>query len=165
MVRMVAAAASTSTLLLAALAALATAAPGVEVEDLTGKQLEAALDTEDSLAIYWYSKNCKTCDRVLGVLERVGQEVSENGITLVRVNDKKSAKTHNIRNFPALSLFLNGEPTHFEGDLTSASAVLDFLASPEALDLPGQIEDVSASQLETLVESQDYVAVFFCKYK
>ena len=26
-----------------------------------------------------------------------------------------------------------------------------------------QIEDVTASTLETLVENQDYVAVFFCK--
>jgi len=135
--------------------------PGVEVDDLTGKQFEAALETEDNLAVYWYSKNCKTCDRVLGILERVGQDVADNGITLVRVSDKKAAKTYNIRNFPALSLFRNGEPTHFEGELTSASAILDFLASPEALDLPGQIEDVTASTLETLVENQDYVAVFF----
>ena len=27
--------------------------PGVEVEDLTGKQFEAALETEDNLAVYW----------------------------------------------------------------------------------------------------------------
>lgn len=149
------------TVTVAALAGLATALASVEVEDLTGKQLEAALETEDSLAIYWYSKNCKTCDRVLGLLERLGQEVADNGITLVRVSDKKSAKSHNIRNLPALSLFRNGEPSHFEGDLTSASAMLDFLATPDALDLPGQIEDVSASQLELLVSAQDYVAVFF----
>ena len=43
------------------------------------------------------TKNCKTCERVLGVLERVGEEVAGNGITLVRVNDKKAAKqTHAI---------------------------------------------------------------------
>jgi len=146
---------------LVALVQTGATSPGVEVEDLTGKQFEAALETEDNLAVYWYGKNCKTCDRVLGILERVGQDVADNGITLVRVSDKKAAKTYNIRNFPALSLFRNGEPSHFEGELTSASAILDFLASPEALDLPGQIEDVTASALETLVEGQDYVAVFF----
>ena len=27
--------------------------PGVEVDDLTGKQFEAALETEDNLAVYW----------------------------------------------------------------------------------------------------------------
>jgi len=134
---------------------------GVEVEDVTGKQLEAALETENLLAVMFYSKNCKTCDRVLSVLERVGEEVATNGITLVRVNDKKAAKTHAIRNFPALSLFKMGEALHYEGDLTDAEAILDFLSSPEALDVPGQVEDVTASQLEVLVQQQSFVAVFF----
>jgi len=134
---------------------------GVEVEDVTGRQLEAALETENLLAVMFYSKNCKTCDRVLSVLERVGEEVAVNGITLVRVNDKRAAKTHAIRNFPALSLFKTGEALHYEGDLTDADAILDFLSSPEALDVPGQIEDVTASQLEVLVQHQNFVAVFF----
>ena len=33
-----------------------------------------------------------------------------------------------------------------QGELTSASAILDFLASPEALDLPGQVGDQNLSQ-------------------
>ena len=33
-----------------------------------------------------------------------------------------------------------------QGELTSASAILDFLASPEALDLPGQVCDQNLSQ-------------------
>ena len=37
-----------------------------------------------------------------------------NKFSRFRVSDKKAAKTYNIRNFPALSLFRNGEPTHFE---------------------------------------------------
>ena len=60
------------------------------------------------------SKNCKTCDRVLSVLERVGEEVAGNGITLVRINDKKASKVHGIRNYPALSLFKMGEAIHYE---------------------------------------------------
>ena len=58
---------------------------------------------------------------------------------MYRVNDKKAAKTHAIRNFPALSLFKMGEALHYEGDLTDAEAILDFLSSPEALDVPGQV--------------------------
>ena len=85
------------------------------------------------------SKNCKTCERVLSVLERVGEEVAGNGITLVRVNDKKAAKTHGIRNFPALSLFKMGEALHYEGDLLDAEGILDFLSSSDALDVPGQV--------------------------
>ena len=58
---------------------------------------------------------------------------------IFRVNDKRAAKTHAIRNFPALSLFKTGEALHYEGDLTDADAILDFLSSPEALDVPGQV--------------------------
>merc|ERR1712012_1009590 len=134
---------------------------GVEVEDVTGKQLEAALQTEELLAVMFYSKNCKTCERVLGVLERVGEEVAGNGITLVRINDKKASKTHGIRNFPALSMFKIGEAIHYEGDLLDADAVLDFLSAADAHDVPGQIEDVTAAQLEVLVQQQSYLAVFF----
>ena len=62
-----------------------------------------------------------------------------NGITLVRVNDKKAAKTHGIRNFPALSLIKMGEALHYEGDLLDSEGILDFLSSPDALDVPGQV--------------------------
>ena len=91
------------------------------------------------IIIFSDSKNCKTCDRVLSVLERVGEEVAGNGITLVRVNDKKAAKTHGIRNFPALSLIKMGEALHYEGDLLDSEGILDFLSSPDALDVPGQV--------------------------
>jgi len=156
----------TSSLLVCIVSALILSSPpvnglGVEVEDVTGKQLEAALQTEELLAVMFYSKNCKTCDRVLSVLERVGEEVAGNGITLVRINDKKASKTHGIRNYPALSLFKMGEAIHYEGDLLDSEGVLDFLSSPDALDVPGQIEDVTASQLEVLVTQQNYLAVFF----
>merc|ERR1719297_479445 len=153
-------AATSALLLLVALAASARGL-GVEVEDVTGKQLEAALQTEDTLAVMFYSKNCKTCDRVLSVLERVGEEVAGNGVTLVRINDKKASKTHGIRNYPALSLFKMGEAIHYEGDLLDADGILDFLSSPDSLDVPGQIEDVTAAQLEILVQQQNYLAVFF----
>lgn len=133
----------------------------VEVESLTANQLDAALLTEDLVAVMWDTKNCKTCDRVLTVLEKVGEEVAENGILLVRVNDKKAAKAHAIRNFPALSFFKAGDPLQYEGDLTDPDQVLDFLSSPDSLDRPGQIEDVTTSQLEVLVQNQNYVAVFF----
>ena len=33
-----------------------------------------------------------------------------------------------------------------QGELTSASAILDFLASPETLDLPGQVVNQNLSQ-------------------
>jgi hypothetical protein len=43
-------------------------------------------------------------------------------------------------------------------------AVLDFLTSLEAIDLPGRIEEVNGKILSKIVEDTDYVAVLFCKY-
>jgi len=149
------------TYILLALAAGHAASRQVEVEDVTGRQLEAAVETEDILAVYWYTKNCKTCDRVLGVLERIGDDVAEAGVTLVRVNDKKSAKVHGVRNFPALSLIRSGDITQYEGDLTDSDAVLDFLTNTLTEESDGKIEQVTASELELLVSEHQFVAVFF----
>ena len=38
---------------LVALVQTGVTSSGVEVDDLTGKQFEAALETEDNLAVYW----------------------------------------------------------------------------------------------------------------
>lgn len=51
------------------------------------------------------------------------------------------------------------------GDLMDEEAVLDFLTSLEAMDLPDRIEDVNARILSKIIEDTDYVAVLFCKYK
>ena len=40
---------------------------------------------------------------------------------------------------------------------------MNFLSSPEALDLPDHIEEVNAKQLEGLIEEKTFVAVFFCE--
>ena len=41
--------------------------------------------------------------------------------------------------------------------------LMDYLASPEAMELPDQIEEVNAKQLDTLVQEKMFVAVLFCK--
>lgn len=51
----------------------------------------------------------------------------------------------------------------FPGDLTDEEAIMDFLASPEALELEDQIEEVNAKQLDKLVQEKQFVAVFFCE--
>jgi len=133
----------------------------VEVEDVTGRQLEAAEKTEDAIAVYWYSKNCKTCDRVLGVLERLGADVADAGITLLKINDKKSAKAHGVRNFPSLSIIRSGDISHYDGDMLDQEAVADFIVNTDDDDASQKFEHVSASELELLVTKNKYVAVFF----
>merc|ERR1719483_1118877 len=109
----------------------------IQIDGVTAKQLKAALNTGENIGVFWYSKNCKTCDRVLGVLERVTDGLGETEMVLVRVNDKRAAKTYSIRNFPALSVFKEGDPLHFTGDLTDPDQLLDFLTSSDSSDKPG----------------------------
>ena len=51
------------------------------------------------------SKNCKTCDRILSALETRNVELEEAGIKLVKLNDKKAAKTHGVLSSPGLTYF------------------------------------------------------------
>ena len=109
-------------------------------------------------------KNCKTCERILSILETQSVELEEAGIEVVRINDKKTSKSYGILSAPGLTYFKGGKGENFEGELTDAETLMDFLASPEAMELPDQIEEVNAKQLDKLVVEKMFVAVLFCKY-
>ena len=49
------------------------------------------------------------------------------------------------------------------GDLSSAEAVMEFLASDEALDLPDRIEEVNAKRLDAQINEKTFIAVLFRK--
>ena len=48
------------------------------------------------------------------------------------------------------------------GDLLDEEQVLEFLTSLEAMELPDQIEEVTAKIFDKIVQDTDYVAVCFC---
>ena len=110
-------------------------------------------------------KNCKTCDRVVSLLETKKPELEEFGVRVVRIADRKLAKQNGVLNFPGLSFFKAGtkEAVNFEGDLSDGDAIVDFLASEEALDMPDRIEEVNAKHLEKLIGERLFMAVLFCK--
>ena len=74
-------------------------------------------------------------------------------------------------NFPDLKFGLlyvtqggsEGSFENYEGDFTDTDAIVDFLSSDDALQLPDRIEDVSPSQLDKLVQDKTFVAAIFCK--
>ena len=49
------------------------------------------------------------------------------------------------------------------GDLSSAEAVMEFLSSDEALDLPDRIEEVNAKRLDAQINEKTFIAVLFRK--
>ena len=97
-------------------------------------------------------------------METQSVELEEAGIEVVRINDKKTSKSYGILSAPGLTYFKGGKGENFEGELTDAETLMDFLASPEAMELPDQIEEVNAKQLDKLVVEKMFVAVLFCKY-
>ncbi|XP_037785397.1 uncharacterized protein LOC119581125 [Penaeus monodon] len=133
------------------------------IEEINAKQLENLLAESDYVAVYWYKKSCKDCDKVLAELETIDDDTDRFGVQFVKVADKKLAKSYGVKTFPSLSFFRNKEPMHYEGDLMDEAGVLEFLTSLEAMELPDQIEEVNAKILDKIVEEQEFVAVLFYK--
>ena len=48
------------------------------------------------------------------------------------------------------------------GDLSDKDAIVEFLTSPEALNLPDKIEAVSNQRLKKMIEERPFLAVLFC---
>lgn len=113
-------------------------------------------------------RNCKTCDRVLHTLETKMTELrDEFGVRLVQSGDKKLAKTAGVLTFPGLSFYKGGgggAPKNFEGDMSDGEALMDFLTSEEALNLPDRIERVNSNMLERLIKEKMFMAVLFCEF-
>ncbi|CAH1962777.1 unnamed protein product [Acanthoscelides obtectus] len=156
-------------LLLVATAALAKKAThqdsdqdGEVIEEVTSKQLERILHEKDYVAVFWYTRSCTTCDKVLEELEQIDDETDSFGVDFVKINDKRLAKQYGINKFPALTYFREKHPIIYEGDLMDEDSVLDFLTSLEAMDLPDRIEEVNARILDKIVQETDFVAVLFC---
>ncbi|XP_064114210.1 uncharacterized protein LOC135220720 isoform X2 [Macrobrachium nipponense] len=132
------------------------------IEEVNAKQLENLVAESDYVAVFWYKRSCKDCDKVLSELETIDDDTDRFGVHFVKVADKKLAKSYGVKTFPALSFFRNKEPMHYEGDLMDEASVLEFLTSLEAMELPDQIEEVNAKILDKIVEDQEFVAVLFC---
>ena len=50
------------------------------------------------------------------------------------------------------------------GDLSSSEAVMEFLASDDALDLPDRIEEVNAKRLDAQINEKTFIAVLFREF-
>lgn len=122
--------------------------------------------------IKWYSTivtggDCDDgdeCDKVLKELENIDDELDETGIVFVTTEDTFLAKKHGIKSFPTLAFFRNKEPLIFKGDLDDEDEVLSWITDENTLEIPGKIEEVNSRMLENILEENDYVVVFFCRF-
>ena len=50
------------------------------------------------------------------------------------------------------------------GDMTDDEKVLSWLTSQDVLEIKDEIEEVNRKMLDKLLDENDFVAVYFCKY-
>ena len=64
------------------------------------------------------------------------------GIMLVTTEEREFAKQHDVRAFPALGLFKNGDYLAYEGDLHEEMDILEWVTDRSTLGISGKIEKV-----------------------
>lgn len=111
------------------------------------------------------SSDCKQCPRVLIEVEHIDDEADAAGINFVKVDDKSMAKEFGVFALPGILFFKLGskEPVIYAGDLYDEQQILQWLLTQK--DPSGEvIEDVEGENLIEIIENEDAVAIYFCKY-
>lgn len=108
--------------------------------------------------------DCPECEEILEQLEEIDGEADLFGIDFVKINSADAAAEHGLHSLPALLYFRKKTPMIYDGDLTQGDRVLDWLTSQDVFEIKNEIEEVNRKMLEKLLEENEFVTVFFCKY-
>uniref|UniRef100_A0A0K2UHY0 Putative LOC100161052 [Acyrthosiphon pisum] n=1 Tax=Lepeophtheirus salmonis TaxID=72036 RepID=A0A0K2UHY0_LEPSM len=136
------------------------------IEEVTEQILESLVKEEEYLGVF-FSGPCDDgndedqCNLILEELEKIDTLLENHGIMLVTTENRDIAKQYDIRSFPSIALFRNGEPLIFEGDLNEKLAILDWMTDKKNLMLPGKIEKVNNDFLQHLLNTESHVLVAF----
>lgn len=103
-------------------------------------------------------KDDKQDIRVLNELENIDDECEKEGIVIVRIDNAAEAKEYGLDHLPALIYFENKIPALYEGDLMNEEEVLEWLILQKET---ATIEEVTDEILVGLIDSHEYVVVFF----
>ena len=91
-------------------------------------------------------------------------EADAYGIDFVKNNDPHAARQYNIYNTPALVYFRRMTPVVYDGDLMDGEMILSWLTSQDVFETKDEIEEVNRKLLEKLLDENEFVAVYFCKF-
>ena len=140
------------------------------IEEVTDNLLREVIEEHEYVAVL-FSGMCgpleedeEDCNQVIDGLEKIDTNLDEHGIVFVKtlVGQMDVAKENWISKFPAIGYFRNGEYLKFKGDVHNERAVLKWLTSPKATELPNQIEEVNGLMLSKMLNRKDSnVFVFF----
>lgn len=97
-------------------------------------------------------------------MEHIDDEADSAGINFVKIDDKQMAKELGAFALPAILFFKSGskEPVIYAGDLYDEQQILSWLLTQK--DPSGDIiEATEGSELITLIDNEEALAVYFCK--
>lgn len=107
-------------------------------------------------------EDCPECEEILENLEEIDGEADLFGIDFVKICSAEAAAEHGLHTLPALMYFRKKTPMVYDGDLSQADRVLDWLTSQDVFEIKNEIEEVNKKMLEKLLEENEFVTVFFC---
>ncbi|CAH0558548.1 unnamed protein product [Brassicogethes aeneus] len=132
-----------------------------EIESVNDRMLERLLNESPFLAVFYYDEDCPECEEILENLEEIDGEADLFGIDFVKICSAEAAAEQGLHNLPALMYFRKKTAMVYEGDLTQADKVLDWLTSQDVFEIKNEIEEVNKKMLEKLLEENEFVTVFF----
>ncbi|KAI1286795.1 Protein disulfide-isomerase A5 [Halotydeus destructor] len=131
-----------------------------KIEEVDEPTLRRILEVHEHVTVFFYTEECTECATTLEDLENIDTETDKHGIVFVKTSDSGVAIEYGCKNFPSLIYFEKGAPSVYEGDISAEEDVLQWLIQQKTEDT---IESVNRELMEQLVESSNYLVVFFYK--
>ncbi|XP_011311794.1 uncharacterized protein hlk isoform X3 [Fopius arisanus] len=135
-----------------------------EIESVNDRMLERLLDESPFLAVFFYDEDCPECEEIMEALEQIDGEADLFGIDFVKVSSQEAAEKYQIINVPSLVYFRKKVPLIYDGDLTQADKILQWLTSQDVFEIKNEIEEVNKKMLDKLLEENEFVTVFFYEH-
>ncbi|XP_063985202.1 uncharacterized protein LOC135166658 isoform X3 [Diachasmimorpha longicaudata] len=135
-----------------------------EIESVNDRMLERLLDESPFLAVFFYDEDCPECDEIMEALEQIDGEADLFGIDFVKISSPEAAEKYQIINVPSLVYFRKKMPLIYDGDLTQADKILQWLTSQDVFEIKNEIEEVNRKMLDKLLEENEFVTVFFYEH-
>lgn len=129
-----------------------------EIPEVTDEMKDKLIETFPHVAVIFYDKDDKQDIRVLNEMENIDDDLEREGIIIVRLDNSDEAKEYGLDHLPAMVYFENKIPAIYEGDLMNEDEVLEWLVLQKN---SATIEEVTDEILSELIETHEYVVVYF----
>jgi protein disulfide-isomerase A1 len=100
--------------------------PNSEVLELTDETITEAIANNKNIFIEFYAPWCGHCKRLAPDYEIVASFFKDSDVVIAKIDastHNQAAGTYEVRGFPTLKLFVNGQPTDYEGERGSMAMI------------------------------------------